>query len=204
MNKAQENSVRHLENLYTVVVGLGLSISIINLIDATKSPFPVKLKLIPFFLAYIVTLIPFYHGALRHLDFTYVEQDGRHIRSGALIADFGLLFIESCLILALAVLLPMPTYFTWGLIALLSFDAIWGFFAHVGFSPDVKPKAESRWALINIITAVALVLYIIVLEKMSSSGRMLPWEGILAISIVRTIIDYYACWETYFPSGRSQ
>jgi hypothetical protein len=120
-----------LENLYSVVVGLGLSLSIFNLIDTTRTPIPIKLELLPFFLAFIVTLIPFYHGALRHLDITYVEQGGKQVRNGALFADFAILFIEGCLLLALAVLLSTPQFFAWGLAALLAIDTIWGFAAHL-------------------------------------------------------------------------
>ncbi|PKP58792.1 MAG: hypothetical protein CVT89_02260 [Candidatus Altiarchaeales archaeon HGW-Altiarchaeales-2] len=111
MNEAQANSVRNLENLYSVVVGLGLSIAILNLIDTTRGAVPIKLELVPFFLAFLVTIIPFYHGALRHLDTTYIEKGGKQIRTGALLFDFSILFIESCFFIGLAVLLPTPQFF---------------------------------------------------------------------------------------------
>jgi hypothetical protein len=152
LSSPQESSVRSLANLYSVVIGVGLSLGIVNLVDAAKAPIPVKLGLLPYFVSYLVTLIPFYHGALRHLDATYVEEGGRQVRSGGLLLDFLVLFLESCLLLALAVLLPSPQLYAWGLVALLSVDIIWGFLAHVAFS---KAGAELKWAYINIATTDA-------------------------------------------------
>lgn len=202
MNEAKANSVRNLENLYTVVVGLGLSLAIYNFIDTTQKPVPVKLESVPFFLAFLVTLIPFYHGALRHLDITYVERGGRQVRSGALLADFIILFIESCLFLGLAVLLSTPQFFAWGLVILLTVDAIWGFAAHIGFSQEVKPKAEVRWAFINFIATVVLVVYLVMSDVWPSKvGTTATKLGIfvVAVSFVRTVIDYSACWNFYYP-----
>ncbi len=204
MSEAQANSVRNLENLYSVIVGLGLSLAIFNLIDTTRGAVPIKLELVPFFLAFLVTLIPFYHGALRHLDITYVEKGGKQVRTGALLADFSILFIESCFLLALAVLLPTPQFFAWGLATLLSIDTIWGFAAHIGFSQEVKPKAELRWALINLITTGVLVIYfgaIGIFPPTAGASEPKLAIGILSVSVVRTVIDYALCWNFYYPSA---
>jgi lysylphosphatidylglycerol synthetase-like protein (DUF2156 family) len=165
---------------------------------------PIKLELLPVFIAFLVTLIPFYHGALRHLDMTYVEQGGKQVRSGALLADFTILFIESCLLLALAILLPTPQFFAWGLAALLTIDTIWAFFAHLCFSQAVKPKAELRWGLINLITTGVLVMFFVMIGIFPPMvGGSEPKLGILilTVSVVRTVIDYAWCWDFYYPSA---
>src|SRR4051794_37746654 len=104
---SQSRSVQNLENLYSVVIGAGLSFGIVTLVDPSKAPVPLRFELLPYFVSYLVTLIPFYHGALRHLDVVYIEGK-RPVRSGALLLDFLGLFLESCLFLALAVLLRAP------------------------------------------------------------------------------------------------
>lgn len=203
MNKSQTNSVRNLGNLYSIVAALGLSLAIYNLIDTASETIPFKFDLLPFFFAFLVTLIPFYHGALRHLDITYVEQGGKHVRKYALLIDFSALFIESCLLLALAVLLPKPIFFAWGLVALLIFDAIWVITAHFGFSQDVKPKAELRWALINITTAIVLIIYLTIFNFVPNATYVTNLKlsiGIPSISLLRTVIDYIWCWDIYYPS----
>lgn len=203
MKESWANSVRNLENLYSIVVALAITLAIYNMIDTTRETVPFKPELLPFFFAFLVTLIPFYHGALRHLDITYVEQGGKQVRKGALLIDFLALFIESCILLALAVLLPKPPFFAWGLVTLLTFDTIWAFIAHLGFSQDVKPKVELRWALINLITAIILSIYLVICNFVSSATDTIDLRlsvGILGFSFLRTIIDYAWCWNTYYPS----
>ena len=204
MKESRKNSVKNLEYLYSTVVGLGLSLAIYNIIDTTSANFPIKIELLPFFISLLVTLIPFYHGALRHLDITYVEQGGKQVRKYALLADFTALFIESCLLLALGVLITKPLFFSWGFVVLLVFDAAWGFTAHLGFSQNVKQKAELKWAIINLITAVVLILYFVFLEFTPPAVDTIDtkiWVGILCISFLRTILDYKLCWDTYYPSS---
>ena len=73
MEKPQDNSVKNLEHLYTTVVAVALSLAIYQLIDTTGGKIQFRLELVWCFLTFLVTLIPFYHGALRHLDITYIE-----------------------------------------------------------------------------------------------------------------------------------
>jgi len=203
MNESKTNSVRNLENLYTTVVALALSLAIYNLIDTTRATIPFKLELLPFFAAFLVTIIPFYHGALRHLDITYIEKGGKQLRKGALLIDFSALFIESCVFIVLAVLLLTPLFFAWGLVILLVFDIIWVFIARLGFSQDVQPKAELRWALINLIVVVTLSIYLIIFNFVPRAIYVSDLKlsaGILGFSLLRTIIDYACCWNVYYPS----
>jgi hypothetical protein len=203
MNGPKHNSVRNLENLYTVVVGLALSVAIYQFVGINRGVSPIRFELAPFLVAFILTLLPFYHGALRHLDVTYIEHSGRQVRSGALLADFSILFIEGCLLLALAFLISVPQHFAWGLVMLLSINVIWGFIAHLGFSQEMKPKAESRWALINLFTVGTLVIYFFAIDIFPPKVGVIELSFsvfILVVSFVRTVLDYMFCWEFYYPS----
>jgi hypothetical protein len=205
MNESRANSVRHLEGLYTVVVGLGLSLSILNVVDPKLEGLPIRIDLLPYFISFLVTIIPFYHGALRHLYITYVEKEGKQVRNGALLADFVMLFIESCFFLGLAVLITKPLFFAWGLATLLLFDSVWGFTAHIGFSQDVKPKAEVRWALINLLTTAGLVIYFCLIDMVPIGASVQAGAklaiGLIVISVLRTVIDYAVSWNFYYPSS---
>jgi len=207
MSEAQTKSVRDLENLYSIVIGLGLWHAIINLIDTTRETLPIKLESVPFFLAFLVTLIPFYHGSLRHLEMAYVESGGNRVRTGALLGDFIILFIESCLLLAVAILLPKPRFFAWGLAILLGLDAIWGFSVYQVFSGKVKLEAELCWAKINILAFLVLVIYLVTtgifLRKADGGQPELPIV-IPLVSVVRTGFDYLLCWGFYFPASSAR
>jgi len=126
MAGARHNSVTALSELYTVVIGVALSIAIANSLDASAHPVPLKLMTIINVFTFIVLIIPFYHGAVRHLFATYVEQGGSEtIKNGALLADFFLLFFEGCLFVLMASVLNDTVAFGWVLVALLMLDSVW-------------------------------------------------------------------------------
>jgi hypothetical protein len=112
--QTRQRTVGHLQQLYTVVAGVALTLAITKLLDE-KAAMPLRFDVIPYFLAYLVTLVPFYHGALRHLDITYFEDAQAKTKAGALMFDWTLLFLESCFLLGLALLLRSPKPFGFAL-----------------------------------------------------------------------------------------
>lgn len=209
MEDSRRNSVKHLASLYTVVVGLALASGINNLINTEAQPVPFKIDTFLTFLAFLVTLIPFYHGALRHLDITYIEDKHPKVRDGALMVDFAILFVEGCFFLALSVLLVKPITFAWGIALLLVVDVMWGFFAHLAFSPDKTSenmKPEGKWSIINLITIVILLFYLISnkIYPNSNEFNMVEIASLIFILLsIRSIFDYICTWKVYFPSDNS-
>lgn len=118
-NKRKENSLRSLTSLYTVVIGVALSSSILKLIDPNQGLSSLTVTSTLLFLAFICTLFPFYHGALRHLDDAYIENDSDHIKDGALILDFLLLFFHGMAFVVLSLMLTKPGDFAVVLLAVL-------------------------------------------------------------------------------------
>lgn len=197
------NSVRSLQTLYTIAVGLGLERAIVNLIDISYGIIPIKLELIPYFVAFLITLIPFYHGALRHLNFVYIEEEGKNLRSGALFTDFSFLFLESCLIFSLAILLPNVYWFFIALLLLLLVDILW-VLIFLRFSKKEKktPLTELRWLIINIIVIISCLINFGVLCILKVPMNIFDLEisiFVLVIFITRTVFDYVLCWSFYFP-----
>ena len=91
----KKNSVRNLAGLYTVVVGAALSLALARLIPPDKGLAALTPASVCLFVAYIATLFPFFHGALMHLDDAYIENENEHIKTGALLVDFSLLFLHA-------------------------------------------------------------------------------------------------------------
>jgi len=199
MSSARENSVRNLQSLLNVLVGLALTSAVLRLLLNRQYQLDVQVdwQSLPMFLTFLVTLIPFYHGALRHLDRTYVEQGGRKVRRGALLVDFAMLFVEGCLLVALANALPDPRVFAWGLIALLGLDAIWGLLVEYVLVKERTRGPELRWCIINTVAVVVLVGLATQTALLASRG----WGNLLLyVALVRTTVDYALCWPCYFPT----
>jgi len=143
-NRKQENSVKSLMSLYTVVIGVALSLSLVTLIDPEEGLKSVSLSPMLLFLAFILTLFPFYHGAHRHISDAYIESHNSHIRDGALLFDFFLLFFHGIAFVVLALLLSKPSNFVWVLIVLFAIDVIWGLFVYFGSSSKDVHNAEGK------------------------------------------------------------
>ena len=198
---SRERIVGSLQELYTVVVGLALVTGLTSLID-TESDVPIHFGGLPFFVAFLFTLVPFYHGALRHLDDRYIS-DPSPAPARALMADWALLFIEGCVLLALAVLVNKPVAFTLTFMVLLALDAIWGILAHYAF-PMNRPStgAELNWAILNLIAAGLLLIVLVGTWLPTDAIRPVGvwvWLPVCAIGVLRTIVDYKISWTFYYP-----
>ena len=200
-NKRMENSVRSLVNLYTVVIGVALSLAVVRLIDVNKGLEVITLPSALLFIAFIVTLFPFYHGALRHLDDAYIENDNQNIKDGALVLDFVLLFLHALAFVVLSLLLRRPGHFAWVLVILLSIDVIWGVFAHFASSSKSGLTVESKWSIINFIFVGSAIWYLVAhdiyLEELSDPVKLsIP---IAFACVLRSLVDYVWCRTLYFP-----
>lgn len=199
-NKRMENSIRSLANLYTVVIGAALSVAVVGTIDVDKGLHSISAVSILLFLAFLATLLPFFHGALRHLDDVYIENENQHVSRSALIIDFALLFLHALVFLILSQLLKKPADFAWVLISILLIDVVWGLFTTFGASTTAD-SAESRWTLINVIFIACVAGYLIGngidLKSENDPTRL---ASLLALAcVVRSIVDYVWCRNFYFP-----
>ncbi len=193
---------QNLQILYSVIAGFSLLQAVSNVIDVTRGAVPMKVELLPFFISFLVTLLPLYHGALKHLENAHRGQITTRIHGGAFLADFFLIGIEGCLFVVLGVLLVTPEFFVWVLPGLFGLNSARAFATHF-FSPrDVRSGAELRWALINLGTAEVLIIYftwIGPLPPTAGLGEPALAPVIFAITIGRTVMDYAFCWNFYFP-----
>lgn len=206
-NKRKENALRTLTSLYTVVIGVALSSSILKLIDSDIGLASVETQSLLLFIAFIITLFPFYHGALRHLDDAYIENDSSHIKDGALMIDFLLLFFHGMAFVVLSLMLKKPGDFALVLISVLSIDVIWGAFTYFGSSAKGS-VAEGRWLLINVATVLisGICIPVFGLDMLSLTNEVsykVAWV-IFGVAIVRTFADYASCWKFYFPSPENE
>lgn len=200
-NRKMENSIRSLVTLYTVVVGAALSVAVTGVIDTTNGLRAATPTSICLFIAFIATLFPFVHGAVRHLDDAYLEDPEAQIKDGALVVDFVLLFFHALAFLVLSLLLKKPNHFAWGLVVVLSIDVVWGFFAHFAASSQKVGSAEFKWAVINLIVVAigvtSLIATEIYLDDLAEPIKLAV--ATMFIAILRSVADYVSCRTFYFP-----
>jgi hypothetical protein len=200
--KARELSVGNLQRLYTIVMSLAVAESLRRLLsdfgDGGQVPDFASVVAV---LSLLVTVIPFYHGANRYLEATYITGE-RKTKVQALMLDFITLFAEGLLFLFLAVMIRNTEVFFTVLAILFVLDSVWvgvTSLAHVGIGGATDIRA---WAVVNILAAMSLLLLI-----WWPHPRGGAWPSSIALSgalgataFVRTIVDYKAARSFYVPS----
>jgi hypothetical protein len=233
LSDSRANSVKHFQSLYSVVVAAALSVgvyefgSVLSRNNLSFSQWHLWFNPALLLLTFIVTLIPFFHGNLRHWDALYIE---RHTRVYAdysmFLAESFFLFGESLLLIGLALTLrpDMITFHLVLLALLFACDAGWAkLSSHLnrgeidppGFTGSQRPsdewrdkvmKVEEKWFWGNIwafVVASCLAVLACVLSRPQMAA--LPELGVLFFlillfcAIARTWYDYYSGEDLYFP-----
>jgi hypothetical protein len=208
LEKARTRSVDNLQRLYTVVISLAVTESLRRLLSALMEADPSKRPDYTswlMFAALLVTIIPFYHGANRYLDATYVTGE-RKARAPALMIDFVMLFLEGLIFFALAMLVGRAAHFYTGLACVFILDAVWVGFTRItsSGSNDTAPSYVV-WAIVNVVAAVIMMLsfWSNILNFSFWSTEQARQIAALTIALLRTVYDYSSVWSFYYPESGS-
>jgi len=200
ISEGQKRSIDNLQRLYTVVVSLAVTESLKRIFAPTETG--VTIPSAPegmMVTSLIATLIPFYHGANRYLDATYVTGE-RAAKHYALMLDFIALFVEGLLFFVLAMLIRNERNFYIVLSILLIFDSLW--VVSTMFSKEkiqgtavAEPKLVA-WALLNIVSVLVILFFLFSNIWPTEDRRRI---SALVVVILRTVIDYILLWSFYYP-----
>ena len=188
-------TVRNLENLYAVVVAVGLTLAVQQIVAVESGTVSFRWNVLPSLLAFIVTLVPFSHGAERHLEDAYIDNPREGANPRRLLFDFGILFLEACVLLGAAAVIGYPRALLIALIVLWVIDIIWGVAARAIFR--LRDEVLT-WAKINLV-AVAVFSLLLLAANLADLSDVAVAAILLVISVVRTGVDYATSWNFYFP-----
>jgi hypothetical protein len=205
-----QRSVDSLERLFAVVVGLSITVAVEKvLFDAagnlyawydsasnTYTFLAVLLDRLPAMIAFITSVVPFFHGMNRHLDRTYVEGGVVTDKEGFLVMDFFVFFLESCFLLALASSVGSHDRVFLILAGLLLVDAAWSLVTH-GIHYSKNAPSTLTWGWINLLAIALLLLFYF--AQVFPAGLVRSW-ALCLVAVVRTVVDYKLCWRFYFPT----
>jgi len=200
--KMIERRVDSVQRIYAVIIALAISKSIETLL---KNPNSTAVELsftrVPAgvwsFIAFLVTLIPFWQGMNRHLDRCYLEKQSGVVQR-ALLLDFVVFFVEAVFLFAAgwSIKSDVETFYWLGV--LLGVDMVWAFASHFIHFPGTRSHAV-RWLIINV---CAIFVAILVIEYYPFEHRQFV---LMVIAVGRSIADYGFCGDFYFenPSNAS-
>jgi hypothetical protein len=192
-----ERSVDSVQGMYAVVIALAISEAIEILLKGVNGTADLSRRWLLSgmwaFVAFVFTLIPFWHGMNRHLDRCYLEKEG-DVRRGAILLDLFVFFAEAGFLFAAGLSLRsgLTTFYCLG--GLLFVDMLWALGSHWIHFRD-KKSYSLRWSAINVIAMIVAFGVI----KCNFGPRSL-----MIVAVLRTIADYWICRDFYFPAPKTK
>jgi hypothetical protein len=198
-SEARKRSVENLQRVYTIVISLAIVESLRRLFQSVDGlpDFPSLVSVI----CLLFTIVPFYHGANRYLDSTYVTGE-RSAKPHALILDFVILFLEGLIFFILSLLILNTQLFFTLLAFLFIIDAGWVWITRYTSTGETEiDNLYISWSIVNFIAAGLLLI--------SMWSNLLNWSlwktetveliFVLMVVVIRSILDYVTVWNFYYP-----
>ena len=212
--EVRKRSVDSLQLLYTVVVSLAVTEMLQHVLltpSGISIPGLSAIGLAQWLMmaSFLFTIVPFYHGATRYLDATYITGERKAPRA-ALLIDFVLLFIEGVLFFVLAEFIHNQQAFYTTLAILLALDVIWVLSSAKLWSIPIAGSAaatvasNTRYTLWAIINLVAVIVICVSARSNLWPDTMVQSITLAGCAVVRTIIDYTLVFGFYYPPEYSE
>jgi hypothetical protein len=201
-----ESTTSSLKGIIVIVAGLAITNSIITVLskNGLHTISNLDFNSILLFSIFLINVIRFHHGNVRHLDTTYKEELGKANithkpvgSSGKTALDFFVIFIQSILFAWMSFLLKEPTEF-FGLFTLvLLIDILWYLTVH-GMAKDKESfQHQKRWTINNVLSLLLLFVIFLIADKIG-----IVWftyaSGIVAGG--NAFVDFWISWSFYFPT----
>ena len=194
--EAVKRSVRSLQRIYAFVVALAVARAI-EATFITGGQLAYHPERIAIFMAFAVTVVPFFHGMNRHLDRCYVERHDPHVQR-ALLFDFAVFFIEAGLLFALAASAQSGLFGFLLLVAILAIDIVWGLVSN-WIHYEGAESTPQMWVVINSVAIIA----ILAVYYSAMFPDDVKAEALAVVALLRSVADYRWNWELYFPPVES-
>lgn len=147
---------------------------------------------LPSFIAFLVTLVPFWQGMNRHLDRSYLEKRAGVVQR-ALLLDFVVFFLEAIFLFAAGWYIKSDIKTFYWLGGLLVIDMAWGAASHYIHFPGTKSHVV-KWSVINV---CAIAIAALLIEYPFQHKQFV----LMVVAIVRSLADYGFCGDFYLPSS---
>ena len=180
-----------------MVIAVGLGIAVVNTLPSADGRLDVAWHHVPLLAALLVLLVPFYQGALLHLDAKYGRGTVRRHPTFVLLVDFVGLFFEAVVIVALATSVGDVYSFVICVAVLLAIDVVW---ATVAWQLDGESVQLGSWILVNLTTLVVLGLGVLVGVWIDYPEGVLT-TAIMLVLLARSGVDYRKNWDFYGGNG---
>lgn len=200
------NPLRFCEQLYSIVVGLGLALAAEQVIDLGRPGVPVLWERVPLFVAFLSVAFPYAHGAVRYIDLAYVEGGLGPIPPARAIADVLLDGARMWWLIVLSFFVSRPLVFAYVLIFLLltgTGRTVLSRATHTPSRSDLETNLDRINGVMLLLTAVIVAIAQVGFE--GPNEEAVVRYGILTAALIYPVAFYIGSSEYFFPTaGRAR
>lgn len=204
-NSEIESTTSSLKSIIVIIAGLAITNAIITVLSKSgmQSIANLSIDSIFLFVIFLLNVIRFHHGNIRHLDTTYKKDLGKaHVThkpvgsSGKTALDFFVILIQSVIFAWMSFLLKIPLEF-FGLFAVvIAIDILWYLAIH-GMVTDKKSFShQKKWTINNVVSLFFLIALFLGVNKI---GTMAFIYASAIVAGGNALVDFWISWPFYFP-----
>ena len=204
MSNAREASpVTFFQELYAIVVGLGLALAVEQIVDLDRSGLPVAAEQIPVFLAYLNIAFALAHASVRYLQLAYVDGVIGALGRGRVIADLTLGVGHFLWLMSLSFLIARPSAFAYVAIVLLMGRPLRDGFLILAKRPRLE--FDKKVATIHLVTIAALIATLATGTVVAAETEIWALRfGVLIASLVFGLGMYILAFPYFFPTATAE
>lgn len=204
------STIASLKNIVTIVAGLAITNAIIslfvvnNVADFTSA----TPKTFLLFAIFLLNIIRFHHGNMRHLDTTYTPEPGKvgltHSpvgSAGKTALDFFVIFFQTVGFAVLSFLLRQSSEFVVLFTSLIAIDVLWFLGVHGMVTDPSSFLHQKKWTINNVVTLLALLILI---ASSANLGDTVYFYLCFGCILLNTVVDFWISWAFYFPGAEYQ
>ena len=192
-------SVRFFEQLYAIVVGLGLAVAVEQIIDPDSTGFPIAFEHVPIFLAYLNIGFALAHSSVRYLELGYEDRLLGNLGKGRVLGDLVLGVGHFLWLITLSFLVTRPLPFVYVMIVLLIGRPVRD--GIIRLTGRQTLSFDDKVAAIHLVTVAFLGAALAVAEAAGTDGENPIFRGaVLAASLVYGLGLYLTAFPFFFGS----
>ena len=195
-----ESTIKSLQWIYAIVIALSIGEAFKQFVPVPNTDMEkcrIQWDRLPSLAALLILVVPFYYGMTRYFCEMYYAHGTDASYGKWLLFDCAAFTVEAGLFFVLARSLSSALWwrFNGTIVALLCLDIVWGVFVwNLHQCPMISP-----WVIVNVCAVPLLVGVYMIFRNRATRLPLLASCGVLVVLLARTLADYWAGWEFYFP-----
>jgi len=204
--KSVERSVQTLQQFHSTIVALAIGSGAEKFLSSLKGgeDAAIPFIVVAMSVAFLSTIVPFYHGMSRHLYEAHVTKSvmGSGGHAVPLLLDIFTFIIEAGLLVAMSRALDTPQMFLFYWSGLLFVDILWSLVVWRIQKSEKPLWAANNFACLLVAWLVWLCLPLLLSTMQLLDDRQIRITMVMAIALIevsRSVMDYKKNWKFYFP-----